>query len=255
MSYLFSHPIVGGKLSLILGAMFSGKTTSLISELTRYVDLDIPVIYINSEDDTRGDFFSTHNSSLVQISPKIKTIKTKNLLDIQDSYLESLDVLAIDEAQFFTDLLVFVKKWLKRGKIIYVAGLDGDIEQKIFGDLVYLIPYATEVKKLLSVCEICRKEKKMIPAPFTLRKKQSQERKIIGGKDIYYPVCNYHLFLLKELLDDHDQEEKPNYSYVKEKKIIKPKPVSSCVSTSSTTSNQRDSIELRLDHQGLNYIA
>jgi thymidine kinase len=242
MALLYSQTFMGGKLSLILGPMMSGKTSSLISELTRYVDLDIPVAYINSEEDTRGDFFSTHNSSLTQISPKIKTLKTKYLLQIDNGQLEGLDVIAIDEAQFFGDLLVFVKKWLKKGKIIYVAGLDGDIEQKIFGDMVYLIPYATEVKKLTSVCEICRKEKKIIPAPFTLRKKQNMERKAIGGKDLYYPVCNYHLFLLKELFEETSEEEKPTYSSVvlKEKKPRQPK--------------TRDSLELRMELDGINYI-
>jgi thymidine kinase len=241
MALLFSHNTIGGKLSLIIGPMMSGKTSSLISELTRYVDLEIPVGYINSEEDTRGEAFSSHNSSLTQISPKIKTIKTKCLLDINDAYLDGLDVIAIDEAQFFTDLLVFVKKWLKRGKIIYVAGLDGDIEQKIFGDLVYLIPYATEVRKLNAVCEICRKEKKIIPAPFTLRKKQNMERKAIGGKDLYYPVCNLHLFLLKELFEEaSENDEKPTYSLIhKEKK---------------STTKSRDSSELKIDLNGINYL-
>jgi thymidine kinase len=183
----------GGKLVIIMGAMFSGKTSSLVSELTRYVDLDIPSVYINSSEDTRAKDFSTHNSSLGRISPKFSMIKCKRLGLIEDD-LNKFDVIAIDESQFFVDLLEFVKKWLALGKIIYVAGLDGDIEQNIFGEIVYLIPYATEVRKLNAVCEICRKAKKIVPAPFTIRKAQSKERKIIGGKDIYFPVCNFHLF-------------------------------------------------------------
>ena len=188
----------GGKLVLIIGAMFSGKTSTLISELTRYVDLDIPVVYINSEDDTRGEQFSTHNSSLSKISPKFNTIKTKKLHAIERETLEKYDVIAIDESQFFSDLLTFVVDWLARGKIIYVAGLDGDIHQKIFGDVVYLIPYATEVRKLNAVCELCLEEKKIISAPFTVRKTDSKEKKVIGGKDIYFPVCTFHLFQLKK---------------------------------------------------------
>ena len=194
----------GGKLIMIIGPMFSGKTTSLISELTRYIDLEIPVAYINSSDDTRSELFSTHNSSLTQVSPKFETLKTKRLSDLEDNILEKFEVLAIDESQFFGDLLLFVKKWLGKGKIIYVAGLDGDIEQNIFGDLVYLIPYATEVRKLNAVCELCRKEKSIISAPFTIRKMakdkqghEKQEQKVIGGKDIYLPVCSFHLFQQK----------------------------------------------------------
>jgi thymidine kinase len=197
----------GGKLIMIIGPMFSGKTTSLISELTRYIDLEIPVAYINSSDDTRSDYFSTHNSSLTQVSPKFETIKTKKLFELEDTVLEKFEVIAIDESQFFEDILNFVKKWLTKGKIIYVAGLDGDIEQKVFGDLVYLIPYATEVRKLNAVCELCRKEKCIVLAPFTIRKSESKEKVVIGGKDIYLPVCSFHLF-------QHENEEKKrNDSY------------------------------------------
>ncbi len=210
----------GGKLIMIIGPMFSGKTTSLISELTRYIDLEVPVAYINSSDDTRSDQFSTHNSSLTQISPKFKTLKSKKLLDLEESLLDKFEVLAIDESQFFEDLLNFVKHWLTKGKIIYVAGLDGDIEQKIFGDLVYLIPYATEVRKLNAVCELCRQEKCIVMAPFTIRKVKENEiqdqennkvtgnHKVIGGKDIYLPVCAYHLFEQKNKKQESKSELK-----------------------------------------------
>jgi len=185
----------GGRLTILMGPMFAGKTSTLISELTRYVDVDIPVLYINSSEDTRGERFSTHNSSLTQISPKIKTLKTKQLMDIEDSSLKSFDVIAIDESQFFGDLVLFVKKCLKNKKIMYVAGLDGDIEQNIFGEIVYLIPYATEVRKLNAVCDVCRKDKMIVAAPFTIRHSScSKDKKVIGGKDIYFPVCIYHLY-------------------------------------------------------------
>jgi thymidine kinase len=183
------------KLVLIIGPMFSGKTSTLISEMTRYVDVDIPVLYINSSEDTRGEKFSTHNSSLSLISEKINTTKTKTLETIPDELLNQSSVIAIDEAQFFPDLVSFVKKWLRNKKIIYVGGLDGDIQQKLFGEIVYLIPYATEVRKLNAVCEKCRKKGYIHPAPFTIRHNTNQtDKKIIGGKDIYIPVCSDCLF-------------------------------------------------------------
>ena len=211
MSLSFSQS-KGGKLVIITGPMFSGKTSTLISELTRYVDLDIPVAYINSSEDTRGETFSTHNSSFSQVSPKFNTIKSKKLSGI-DVDLNQYDVLAIDESQFFDDLTSFVKKWLSNGKIIYVAGLDGDIEQNIFGDIVYLIPYATEVRKLNAVCEICRENKEIISAPFTIRKTEAKEKKLIGGKDVYLPVCTHHLFDLKakEKAQEKAQEKVQNH--------------------------------------------
>jgi thymidine kinase len=189
------------KLVLILGPMFSGKTSSLISELTRYVDVDIPVAYINSSEDTRAERFSTHNSSFSEISTKIQTFKTTKLLELDEEQIEKYGVLAVDESQFFDDLIPFTKRWLMRKKIIYVAGLDGDIHQKIFGDLVHLIPYASEVRKLNAVCDPCRKHSKIVNAPFTIRlscpgrvNPDNDEKKLIGGKDIYVPVCSDCLF-------------------------------------------------------------
>lgn len=194
------------KLVLIMGPMFSGKTTSLISELTRYVDVDIPVVYINSAEDTRGEFFSTHNSSYTHVSSKIKTLKSNSLISIDPAQLDNFGVLAIDEAQFFPDLIAFVKFWLKRKKVIYVAGLDGDIQQKLFGDIVHLIPYATEVKKLCAVCETCRKQGKIVNAPMTIRyDSNSMDTKVIGGKDIYFPVC--HDCLQKSQPNDSNKKE------------------------------------------------
>jgi len=201
----FSH-FKGGKLVIITGPMFAGKTSTLISELTRYVDVDIPVVYINSSEDTRGNQFSTHNSSLNQVSPKFDVLKTSKLYSLKDEQLKDYQVIAIDESQFFNDLLGFVKKWLFQDKIIYVAGLDGDIEQNIFGDIMYLIPYATEVRKLNAVCDFCKLNKQIVPAPFTIRKIESKEKKLIGGKDLYIPVCMHHLKISKK-----DSEENTEY--------------------------------------------
>lgn len=185
------------KLVLIMGPMFSGKTSTLVSELTRYVDVEIPVIYINSYEDTRAEYISTHNSSYSNISSKIKTVKSQQLNEISDSILNEYGVIAVDEAQFFSDLIPFVTKWMQREKIIYIAGLDGDIHQKIFGDIVHLIPYASEVRKLNAVCESCRQNGRIVNAPFTIRHTESTDKKLIGGKDLYQPVCSDCLFLFK----------------------------------------------------------
>jgi thymidine kinase len=188
-----------------MGPMFSGKTSSLISELTRYVDVDIPVIYINSADDTRAEeSYSTHNSSYSKISAKIKTCKVNKLMDLESS-IDSYGVLAIDESQFFSDLVPFAKLCLRMKKIIYVAGLDGDARQQIFGDLVNLIPYASEIRKLNAVCEQCKKRNLIVNAPFTIKHNRScnepgtHEKKQIGGKDIYLPVCSDCLFESKSV--------------------------------------------------------
>ena len=184
------------KLVIICGPMYSSKTSTLIIELTRYADIDLPVLYLNSEDDTRGEHhhYSTHNSSLHQLSYKVKTSKARNLMDIKDDILSQYKVIGIDESQFFDDLVPFVKKLLRMKKVVYVAGLDGDSNQQLFGQFSNLIPYATEVRKLTAICDICKTEGRIVPAGMTIRKYKSSTIKEVGGKDKYIPVCNDCLF-------------------------------------------------------------
>jgi len=200
------------KLVIICGPMYSSKTSTLLIELTRYADVDLSVLYINSEDDTRGETYSTHNSSLHHLSNKVTTQKTSRLQDLSDDYLDKFKVIGVDESQFFEDLIPFVKRMLKRKKILYVAGLDGDSKQNMFGQILHLIPYASEVRKLTAVCEICRNIGRIVPANLTIRRdnlihlskssdlmekienSQYNQVKDVGAKDKYLPVCNDCLF-------------------------------------------------------------
>jgi thymidine kinase len=205
MTTLFTQG--SSKLTIICGPMYSSKTSTLIIELTRFADVDLSVLYINSSDDTRGENYSTHNSSLHQLSKKVKTLKTKNLMDLSDDVLGQFKVFGIDECQFFDDLVPFVKKLLKMKKVIYISGLDGDSNQNLFGNFYHLIPYATEVKKLTAVCEHCKHYGRIVPAGVTIRKVETKtsDVKQIGGKETYIPVCNDCLFdpssESKEMLD------------------------------------------------------
>lgn len=70
------------------------------------------------------------------------------------------------------------------GKIVIVAALDGTFQRKPFGRVHELIPIAESVTKLTAVCLVCSGE-----ASFTQRTIDSQEIELIGGCDIYRPVC------------------------------------------------------------------
>jgi len=211
MTTLFTQG--SSKLTIICGPMYSSKTSTLIIELTRYADVDLSVLYINSSDDTRGENYSTHNSSLHQLSQKVKTTKTKNLMDLSDDFLSKFKVFGIDECQFFEDLVPFVKKLLKMKKVIYISGLDGDSNQNLFGNFYHLIPYATEVKKLTAVCELCKNYGKIVPAGVTIRKYESKmsDVKQIGGKETYIPVCNDCLFEYGNVVQHKDIIHDLNY--------------------------------------------
>ncbi|KAG5516297.1 hypothetical protein RHGRI_037115 [Rhododendron griersonianum] len=104
-----------------------------------------------------------------------------------DAY-EKLNVIGIDEAQFFHDLYDFCRKAADcDGKTVIVAGLDGDYLRRRFGSVLDIIPLADSVTKLTARCELCGKR-----AFFTLRRTEERQTELIGGADLYMPVCRKH---------------------------------------------------------------
>ena len=186
-------------LEVILGCMFSGKSTRLVEIYKQCQFCNISVAVINHSLDNRYDdeLLSTHD----QI--KIPCIKTDKLLDIwsDDIALESnidlipkindkiklafSNVILINEGQFFPDLEEFVRIILNRGKKIYVCGLDGDFERKKFGQILDLIPLCDKVTKLTSLCSLC---KNGTPGIFSKRISEETEQTVVGTTN-YIPVC------------------------------------------------------------------
>ncbi|BBH00650.1 Pentatricopeptide repeat superfamily protein [Prunus dulcis] len=104
-----------------------------------------------------------------------------------DAY-DQLDVIGIDEAQFFDDLYDFCSEAADHdGKKVIVAGLDGDYLRRSFGSVLDIIPLADSVTKLTSRCELCGNR-----AFFTLRKTEEMQTELIGGAEVYMPVCRQH---------------------------------------------------------------
>lgn len=188
-----------GRLELIIGPMFSGKSSKLIHEITTLADQGMQVLYINHLKDqrqTQGDnSFSTHSSHYRGLSSKITAIKVENLDHLE---IENYDVIGIDEGQFYPDLLKVVE-WLNYRKIVFVAGLDGDAYRQPFGQILFLIPHCDNLIKLKARCHRCLESSRhlkdrlvsLVDAPFTGRLIDG-EQTLVGGADIYLPLCRYH---------------------------------------------------------------
>jgi thymidine kinase len=176
-------------LELILGPMYSGKTSALVNIYKQCILCNIPVVVINHNIDKR--YHNIHLSTHDQITiPCIKTEKLMELLnndihnDIHNDIMKS-NIILINEGQFFDDLVVFVQKMLSYKKKIYICGLDGDFERKKFGQILNLIPLCDKVCKLNSLCSICKNGKKGI---FSMRLTNETEQTVVGS-DNYIPVC------------------------------------------------------------------
>jgi thymidine kinase len=171
---------------LIIGPMFSGKSTEIIRRVRLLKLINKKILILKPTIDNRyvEGKITSHNYETVDC----KIIN--NLNDIDDTELNEINTIIIDEGQFFSDLLVTVSKWLKQLSInIIVAGLDGDFQQKPIGQILNLIPLSNKCLKLNSVCNIC---KDGTEAPFTYRHVKSNDTILIGGSESYIPVCRKH---------------------------------------------------------------
>lgn len=175
------------RIEIILGCMYSGKSTELIRRCMRYEAIGKNVLLVNHSLDTRtDDSIKTHNNQ------KEKAIKVSNLMSIVNmvEYIDS-EVIGIDEAQFFEDLYEFVIYSEKFNKFVIISGLDGDFERKPFGQILQCIPLCDSVVKLSAMDMV---DKDGSPAIFSKRIVNSENQLLIGATDSYIAVSrkNYH---------------------------------------------------------------
>jgi len=182
-----------GFFKLILGCMFSGKTTELQKEFAEWSSIGKIPLCINYIGDNRyGNIYNhmyNHNNN------SIECIKVKNLADVKEEDVKKSEIILINEGQFFSDIVEYTLKWCEEyGKKVYVCGLDGDFQRKPFGRILELIPFADDYVKLTAYCKDCGNGTKAL---FTKRITSNMEQEVIGGADVYKAVCR-KCYLKKE---------------------------------------------------------
>lgn len=177
-----------GEIHVIVGPMFAGKTTTLLKRMKSESSNGRNIAIIKSNTDTRYglDSIVTHDGE------KLPCLQLADLSSFREKLgaeaYEKLEVIGIDEAQFFDDLYDFCSKAADHdGKTVIVAGLDGDYLRRSFGQVLDIIPIADSVTKLSARCEVCGQ-----PGVFTLRKTDETKTKLIAGAEVYMPVCRNH---------------------------------------------------------------
>lgn len=182
-----------GRLDLIIGPMFSGKSSELLRRLTIYSNLKLKCLYINHSVDNRSGNtggFSTHYELINPNITRVDNISVEAFNSLSGVIREDYDVIAIDEAQFFDETII---KFCERHVDVYkrhviVCGLDGDSNRNKFGFILDLVPKADTVKKYRSSCADCAPNE--VDAPFTLRYASAEASQLqIGGKEKYKPLC------------------------------------------------------------------
>lgn len=174
-----------GWIEVICGSMFSGKTEELIRRLKRARIANLKTEIFKPAIDTRYDEVEvvSHDSNSIHSTP-IENSQTILLL------AQDVDVVGIDEAQFFDDEIMNVCETLAlRGTRVIVAGLDMDYLGRPFGQMPNLLAIADYITKLHAICMKCGNI-----ANVSYRKTADEAQVLLGEKDTYEPRCRkcYH---------------------------------------------------------------
>ena len=170
----------GGWVEVIVGSMFSGKTEELIRRLRRAEFAKLKVEIFKPKIDERYSEFDvvSHNENSIQSTP---VDSSQNILLLSGE----VDVIGIDEAQFFDKGLVEVcNKLAATGMRVIVAGLDMDFRGNPFGPIPGLMATAEYVSKVHAICVRCGSL-----ANHSHRISMEDKLVVLGEKDVYEPLC------------------------------------------------------------------
>jgi thymidine kinase len=169
-----------GWIEVICGSMFSGKTEELIRRLKRARIANLKVEIFKPVIDVRYDPIDivSHDENIIHSTPVDHSRKI--LMLSQD-----VDVVGIDEAQFFDEEIVHVCNQLAiNGTRVIVAGLDMDYTGKPFGQIPQLLAVADYITKLHAICVVCGNI-----ANYSYRKTEENNQVLLGEKNNYEPRC------------------------------------------------------------------
>lgn len=181
---MFIEPNMSGErrgwIEVICGSMFSGKTEELIRRLKRVKIANLKAEIFKPAMDTRYD----ENRIVSHDDNKIMSTPIENSRSIL-MYVQDVDVVGIDEAQFFDDQIGPVCEQLAlKGMRVIVAGLDMDFKGRPFGQMPNLLAIADYITKLHAICVVCGNI-----ANVSYRKVATESQVLLGEKDLYEPRC------------------------------------------------------------------
>ena len=171
-------------LELIVGCMFSGKSTEIVRMVDRFKTIDAKYLLVKPQIDNRFSMTMVQTHNHQQRTCEVR----RQLLPLFENkkYIDS-EYIIIEEAQFFEDLEPFVLKAVDQDKkYLIVVGLDGDSNRGNFGQIHKLIPLCDSIRKLKAYCLSCKNGKEAI---FSKRIIQEEKQTCIGAADKYMAVC------------------------------------------------------------------
>ena len=169
-------------LDIILGPMFAGKSSRILSIVSRYASLGMSVLVVKHASDIR---YGDEDDVITHDQRRIPCIRVESLNEVR---LDDYRVIIVDEAHFFSGLVNFAKRVVDQyRRSLFLVGLDGDSHRRPFGQLLECIPLADRVERITAFCRNCANG---TPGLFSHRRRGPQDQQVIvGGADVYETLC------------------------------------------------------------------
>lgn len=179
-------------ITVYTGPMFSGKTTKLIdfiNESSKYCKIE-EILLIKFTLDLRYNdnmVLVSHNKLESKELYTIYSDSVRGALETLSTDINTYKVVVIDEGQFFDDLTPACLKLSRAGISVCIGYLSLDDRQEVFGPNSDIVYNADKVKLLKSNCGFCGTNNS---AKYTVANIQKTDKILIGGSDIYTPICD-----------------------------------------------------------------
>jgi len=170
--------VITGKFNLIIGCMWSGKSSELIARYNRYSLGNKKCIMVKYKFDKRY-----HDTNIVTHNGiSVVGIACEYLYEI-DHIVMDYDVVCIDEIQFYKDADIFCDKWVNSNIIVEASGLNGTSNRTPFDIISKILPQVDNITYLKAVCK-----KNGSDAIYSYRLSDEKGDIVIGGSDKYDAV-------------------------------------------------------------------
>ncbi|MDY5857983.1 MAG: thymidine kinase [Porphyromonas sp.] len=169
-----------GSIEVICGSMFSGKTEELMRRLRRAKFANQRIEVYKPALDTRYDEVEvvSHDRNSISSTP----VESSASILLMSS---EVDVVGIDEAQFFdTGLIAVAQELADKGVRVIIAGLDMDFRRQPFGPMAELCAIADSVDKIHAICVECGRL-----ANYSHRLVSGEAQVLLGEVKEYAPLC------------------------------------------------------------------
>jgi len=182
----YGFELTGNHLFLLNDYTVTHNSSELIRLIKRFNIANKKTVIVKYSKDTRyttQDVISTHDK-LTKEAVSATTLTEAIAKINNDPKYKDFEVIAIDEGQFFPDLISVSENLANSGKIVLIAALNGNFKRESFKPMLNIYAIADNITYLSAICQDCGQE-----AHYSKRITDEQEEEVIGGSDKYKAVC------------------------------------------------------------------